>query len=525
MSQPKAIAQAFLESFYGDAVSSEARFALFTKHNRSHKWLSGLQGPHLEKLDTKKDTYFTMGLYPRGITRRKADNVVGIRAVWLDVDCGDKGTGQNYFPTPEDALEWVQDALAGKWSYIIHSGGGLHVYLMLDETLWIETEEDRVFAKKLVRQYWSWANDQCKYDIDALTDLSRIMRLPGTTHTGKNNLCHVVDESGIYVVAEDLADLLPDVELNETSQLSELDGEVDLEELKKKVQMLRETDKTFDDTWMRRRRFQDKSPSGYCMSIANQMAIAGFKDGEIVGALKLWRSSQTDAVEKPDDWYRATVGKAKSRKSEDVLAQRVEEAVQVDDEDVKKTQISAVFGKKFESITKHITPEYKGKKEKATYRIKFEEGNLVVPNTHTLLSQNLMKTLAFEEAEIVIAYLKPAKWNNFLELLLQVMEITEGEIEGNLAFNIEQELKAFIKKKTDHIQSAEDLSGWDPMKILVEDDIVYFAWPTFKMHLASAGYNVSNRELADLLKQLGCKSRQFNNKERTRLWCAPEGLV
>jgi hypothetical protein len=522
MSQPQAIAQKFLQSFYGDAVSKEARFALWTKHNRAHKWLGGTEGAD-KFIDVKKDTYFTMGLYPRGITKREQDNVIGIKGVWLDVDCGDKQTGQKYFPTPEDALEWVEDALAGMWSIIVHSGGGLHVYLMFDETLWIEGDGDRIFAKKLVKAYHRWANERCPYDIDSLIDLSRIMRLPGTSHTGQNTLCHVIEDSDHTVSAEELLELLPEVELDETGHLSEIDGEVDLEDLKKKLQLLRDQDKLFHDTWRRMRQFNDKSPSGYCMSIANQMTMHGFKDGEIVGALKLWRSSQTDAVEKPDDWYRQTVAKAKSRKSEDVLGQRVEEAVKDDDPDVKKTQLSAVFGKEFIGITKRVTPEYKGRAEKCLYKVELEGCSFTVPSTSVLLNQNQMKGIAFEDANVVLAYLKPAKWNNFLELLLQVMVTVEEEVEGNLAYNIEQELKSFIRKKTGNIQAVEDLSAWDPMKILVEGDTVYFAWPTFKMHLASAGYNVSNKELASLLKGLGCSSRQFSNKDRSRLWCTPKG--
>jgi hypothetical protein len=518
MSQSQSIAQKFLARFYDDSVSKEARFALWTKHNRSHAWMSAVDGAD-KKIDPKKDTYFSMGLYPRGITKRTQDNVIGIRGVWLDLDCGDKQTGQKYFPTPEDALEWVESDLAGMWSIIVHSGGGLHVYLMFDETLWIEDEKGRTFAKKLTKGYHRWANEQCPYDIDSVFDLSRIMRLPGTSHTGQNTLCHVIEDSGRTVSADELFELLPEVDLDETGHLSEIDGEVDLDDLRKKIQLLRETDKTFDDTWRRVRKFNDKSPSGYCLSIANQMVMQGFKDGEVIGALKLWRSSQTDARDKPDTWYQQTVGKAKSASKDDILGQRVEEAVEEDDPDVKKRQLSAVFGKEFVGITKRVTPEYKGRAEKCVYKVELEGCSFIVPSTSTLLNQGQMKALAFEDANIVMAYLKPAKWNNFLQLLLQVMVIVEEEVEGNLAYNIEQELNSFIRKKSDNMNSVEELSQWDPMKILVEGDDTYFAWPAFKMHLASAGYNVSNKELASLLKGLGCSSRQFSDGARTRLWC------
>ena len=520
MSKVQAIAQPFLDDFYKGAVSGDHRFALWMKHNRAHMWHNEID---LSKVDGVRDTYFTMALYPRGITKRKQHNASAIFGVWLDVDCGDKGNGQTYFPTVDEALSWVTDELAGKWSHIIHSGGGLHVYLMFDETFWIESEEDRIRAQKVVKGFHRWADARCPYTIDSLIDLSRVMRLPGTMNTGTGEMCHVMDQSGVEIALSDLEELIPEVEIVETGQMAGTDGEVDIEGLKKKIELLRSTDAAFNRTWKRDGRFADKSPSGYCMSIANIMACAQFNDGEIISALKLWRGSQTDAKPKGEDWYLTTLGKAREIHKEDAVGNKV--AAAAADElggGAKLDAISAVFKRKVTRIVKRVVPEYKGNKEKCNYVIYFDKGNLVVPSTAVLMSQHHMKALAFEEANLMMAHLKPNKWADFLSLILAKMEESYEAVEGNLAFNIEQEIGTFLAKKTESCLVVDDFALMKKNTVYEEGGIKYFPWSSFRQHLSSAGYSISNRQLAGVLKSLGGESRQFNDEQRTRLWCLKE---
>ena len=120
------ITSSFLESYFGDYISKEARFAIFSIHNRLHTWCPDIKTA-LKTVDPRRDTYFSVAAYPRGVTKRQKTNTRAIFGVWLDVDCGDRENGKSYFPNVEKAIDWVTDALAGHWSTIVHSGGGLHV--------------------------------------------------------------------------------------------------------------------------------------------------------------------------------------------------------------------------------------------------------------------------------------------------------------------------------------------------------------------------------------------------------------
>ena len=512
----------WLEAFYGDSVSKDARFTIWTFHNRAHYWCSDISSA-FKNFDLRRDTYFSMAVYPRGITRRTKDNASAIFGVWLDVDCGDKGNSKDYFPTVEKALAWVTDTLCGRWSFIIHSGGGLHVYLMFDEPFWIESDEDRTRAAKLTKAFHSWADNLCPHTIDPIYDLARVMRLPGTTNTRTGNIAYVLDESGEEVSFSDLEEFLPPVELNETSQVSSIDGEADIEDVKSTISMLREADKTFDLTWKRQRRLKDRSPSGYCMSIANSMAAAGCRDVEIVTALKMWRASQTDAVEKPESWYEITLSKARKMSRPEIIGVQVSAALETDDAVEQMEKISLVLGREVSEIRKRVIPEYKGHKEKSSYEFIFtDDSTVLLPNTETLMSQEKMRNALFEEIGVLMQRLKGAKWDDFLRLVLaNVTEITE-ELEGNTSFNLENELHAFVQKKRESGNLVQSLDAMGPTTLYEEDGVTYFKWNAFKRHLLGVGMiGLKTNAVARMLKDLGAESRQFGDAARSRLWSVP----
>jgi hypothetical protein len=319
-------------------------------------------------------------------------------------------------------------------------------------------------------------------------------------------------------------EFLPDVQVAEISQVAGADDDVDPAQLRSRLAMLAEQDDAFKKTWERKRRMTDNSPSAYCMAIANQLVMTGFGNAEIVAAMRMWRAAQINAKEKPLSWYEATLAKARQLSSDDVLGNKVTQAVSGVVDGTKLDVIGGVFNRVVTGIIRRVVPEHKGNKEKCSYLIQFEDGSLIVPSTEVLMSQARIRILAFEEEQIMMLKMKGPKWDDFLTLLLSEMEDDMQEVEANLAFNVEQELKRFVFKKRENVQVVDDLGAWEPATLYEEDEVVYFAWPSFKVHMQSAGYNISNKGLAALLKGIGCAPKQFNNVERTRLWSVPKEL-
>ena len=136
--------EAFLKMFYGDEVSADDRCAIWTKHNKRHAWCSSIEAAvSAAEKEKDRDTYFSVGLYPRGVSKRTQDNVSCIFGVWLDIDCGDKDNGKKYFRDVNAAIDWVYGSLAGQWSIITHSGRGIHVYLLFEEPYYINDDTSR----------------------------------------------------------------------------------------------------------------------------------------------------------------------------------------------------------------------------------------------------------------------------------------------------------------------------------------------------------------------------------------------
>lgn len=523
------VTREFLEQFYGDAISDTARFTLWFKHNKRHKWCSSIDDAvKVVTDDPNRDTYFSMAAYPAGCSQRTQDKASCLFGVWLDLDVGDKGNGKSYFPNMEAATTWIYDKLAGMWSFIVHSGGGIHLYLLFDEPFWIESDSDRAKARKVAKAFQRYAAQNCEYDIDTTFDVSRIMRLPGSYHSGTGEQCHIIDASEKTVDIDYLIDLLPPVSLGETSQVADDDTDVDIQDLKRRLSLIQQVDTKFDKTWRRIRRFSDSSPSSYCMSIANQLVVAGLSNGEIMAALHLWRSSQVDANDKPRSWYQATVAKARAGQNKDQKDHMIDvtlaEAPNLDEEG-KKEAVKTVFNIPVERFVKRIIPPHKGHEEKCSYVMHIEGGQKIeIDSTASLLSQNIMKVLITEKLAVTMKHLKAPQYLEAIQILLDIREEEVQDMETNTAFQVEQQLRSYVNMKLDSAEVQEHLQDLRPSELFKDGNKLYFMWTNFKMKLENNRIYLSNSELASILRDLGSEPRQLVDKRRTRVWLVPEEL-
>ena len=113
-------------------------------------------------------------LYERG----KEKDVIAIPGFWADIDVGESK------PTPSsftDAAKALEEFYAP--TLLVGSGGGLHAWWLFDKPWVFDTDQDwkaaclqsRLFQEKL-RALW----ETKKWGLDHTSDLSRILRIPGT---------------------------------------------------------------------------------------------------------------------------------------------------------------------------------------------------------------------------------------------------------------------------------------------------------------------------------------------------------
>jgi len=131
------------------------------------------------------DAYFALATFGDN-TSRKADNVLQLKSLFLDLDCGE---GKPY-PTQHEAIKALQEFCktlhVPKPSMVVNSGRGVHVYWTLDRGY--ARDEWLPVAEKLKA---ACAQVGLHADPAVTADAARILRIPGT-HNYKGTPPHAV---------------------------------------------------------------------------------------------------------------------------------------------------------------------------------------------------------------------------------------------------------------------------------------------------------------------------------------------
>jgi hypothetical protein len=121
----------------------------------------------------KHDAYFALGSFVDG-TNRKAENVRDLKALFLDLDCGE---GKPY-KTQQEALLALKDWYK-KYDIprptVVNSGRGLHAYWSLDRAY---TREEWLPVATSLKA--SCLQDGLEIDPAVTSDAARILRIPNT---------------------------------------------------------------------------------------------------------------------------------------------------------------------------------------------------------------------------------------------------------------------------------------------------------------------------------------------------------
>jgi len=126
-----------------------------------------------------KEVYFACAEYLTPDSRESA-NAYGARAFWMDIDCGEeKAAAGKGYPTVEKAevalSKFCKDAKLPKPTHIVHSGGGLHVYWVLDDVVTRDTWQEYARQLKALTIACGFLADPSR-----TADIASVLRLPGT---------------------------------------------------------------------------------------------------------------------------------------------------------------------------------------------------------------------------------------------------------------------------------------------------------------------------------------------------------
>jgi hypothetical protein len=397
------------------------------------------------------DVYFGVSALcatPQDGQRGNLAHMGAIGGLWADLDIAGEGEHKkpNLPPTQEDAFK-VLDMLKVEPSIIIHSGHGLQCYWLFAEPWIFRDEADRQRAADFSRG-WNATLQFCArklgYSLDAVHDLTRVMRVPGTVnHKNPDNPLPVtiidpedlsaepyrrsLDKLDMFMVPAELT--RPDLKLIEIADAVTPEENAALSDL---ITVACENDSRFKKTWERRRAdLKDQSPSGYDFSLVNQLVQLGASDQEIANALFIWRKKHGEDPRKVlrRDYLMRTISRARTDAGAVNALSRIEAQFTAppadEDEAEKKRQavmadISKAWGVDILSVTKHGA-------ERSIYSFKLASGrDVVIGGMMRLLNQDTVRIALGDATGIIIKAVKRDVWHRIVQSLLAVAEFIDN---------------------------------------------------------------------------------------------------
>ncbi|MDE5414567.1 hypothetical protein [Alkalihalobacterium chitinilyticum] len=251
-------ANKFLQSIFGKI--SKGYITLWTPEDKKTHWydVNNIDSAVSKAMELRdcSNVYFglglrnaKLGLYKRGTK----DDIVSLPCLWIEIDVKGGDHAANNLPTMLE-VEEILRTFPLQPSIVIHSGGGLHCYWLLNQPSIINKKSEMELAGLIISRFQSVFIRLARtkgFHIDNTSDLARVLRVPGTFNrktspkpvemiTFKPNIRYSLLE--LQEAMEAIEDELPEQLIrNKTSQeiTREIPNATDLDEIIKGCQFIK----------------------------------------------------------------------------------------------------------------------------------------------------------------------------------------------------------------------------------------------------------------------------------------------
>lgn len=525
--------KAFLESIFGDALSPERRLCIWTHHpdesKRSTRFFANADDAVAHAMtrtaEEKANVYFGLGLIagqPKG--RGELKDVCAIGSLWVDIDIRNAAHKKQNLPKNFQAALALLDKGGLKPSIIIHSGHGLQAYWLLKEPWVFESDEERMVAARLTRRWsdtWRAIAKGVGVDVDAVGDLTRVFRLPGTMNRKGDPVEVRIIESdeSIRYNPDDFDALL----IDEEAESEKLRGgqlmpvavgavmlNPDADPPGMKLRALIENDVKFKRSLSRTRKdLQDQSASSYDLSLATIAADAGWTDQEIADLVIASRRENGDDMTKAlrRDYLMRTIARAKTGIGQARLAEevgRMSQPVPAGEPAtaVPSTNKSELLGKLSLMLGVPISRWIQHGRENARYSLVMTDGRAVrIGAAGDVLNHSSFAKRMYEAGR-VINPMKGKTWMEFTRGLIVAAEVVENE-EASSSWQAEQWVKSYL---SDHAADSRDwqdaAAGNEPF---IKDGKLHISASELRKHMRvlQHEHGVDRIEVLECLRSAG----------------------
>jgi hypothetical protein len=277
------------------------------------------------------DVYVGVGLSraDRGPTHRcVSDDVAGISGFWADLDLKSEAHTKALPATIAEAISIIPECMPP--TVVIATGNGAHAWWLFKEPYVFDDAEDRKDTALLVSRWQTLLRlraSQRGWAFDRLSDLARVLRIPGTANLKDPNnpkavtLHSATDRrynlSDFQDYLDDVAVPDPEAEEKATREWAERFADkplvinIDARIPQELLDGWLARDLRFKNTWLRQRHdLKDQSQSGYDMALAAFGAHAGLTEQQIVDLIVHHRSLYARSQRTRLDYFQRTIAKA-----------------------------------------------------------------------------------------------------------------------------------------------------------------------------------------------------------------------
>lgn len=479
------------------------------------------------------NVYFGVGtsLKQGGANQRiKAVKAAGIFALWADIDWTDatSHTKANLPPSRDAALE-VLGATGLQPTITVDSGHGLQAWWVLGDYWSFDGDGDRAEAAALAEKWNATLRARAaerNWTIDSTFDLSRVMRVPGTTnfkavdkHTGPPVPCSLLDiEPGRTYDPGDFVEYLVDHEdmgrlpsPKRTYIVGEFVLDPEAKPPQEKVDALRANHDTFGLTLDRRRTdFSDQSASSYDLSLATIAAITGWEDQEIVDLLISTRRLHGDDLKLRPDYYRRTIvrardqsGQERARAQMSEAVDEMEDATRIGDEDDARSSRRNVFDHISSLLGMELVNAMRYTSDPPEFGVVIGAHTVHLGQIERLSGQAKFRNVVLaSDVGLPTPRLKTEEWDEIVTALRKAcIDIDVGR-EASEIGALDVWIREFLLDRPPMDSKEEAVQAQYPF-LDEEGRVALFPAPFLRWVLAQRGEKVSNKNLGRVMRQIG----------------------
>jgi hypothetical protein len=538
----------FLELLWADKPS-DLYLLIWTLQDKRSRWFRSIEEAAAAVTQTPQDVYVGVGLSPRdyGPSHRcPSDKIAGLAGFWADFDLKSDAHPKTKLPTTiADALSVIPVAMAP--TLVVATGNGAHAWWLFKEPLVFDSDEERRQAARLVSRWQTllrWNAAGKGWAFDRLSDLARVLRIPGTLNAKdprnpKDVIVHLnsgrrynprdfaefLDEAGVAdpeagkTVARDWGENLRDKPLTVDPKAripqEVLDGWISL-------------DMRFKNTWLRQRHdLQDQSQSGYDLALAHFGLEAGLSEQQIVDLIVHHRAIHSQKLRTRLDYFERTL-RAAANRHEPIATPPPSVAAREGEPDAAPQDSAAAKAHLCERISQalqvvRVLRLIKITGEEPTYVMELADATIKFSNVAKLIDQKSVRVAVAAATNRLIPRIKPKAWEQLAQTMLDALTEREGGDETDAVGATKMYLARYLSE-TAFIPSIESQPIQSAHKPTVLNGQIAISASDFQMHLNKVLFqNLSVKAIAQMLTVIGARSLRIRGarlRDQSR-WLLP----